>query len=591
MTATTASAAGRLIVLLPTQSGRIATLELETGELGRVARFNLVLRNDGDSVGRLRIQLFPDRGGTVSLRSSDAAPFPSNRPVLFSPRSDLVSGQFVLRPRRTVRLPLRIGISASESRPVVGVLVAELISRRRVAPALVRVRAEPSSTAPTAPSPQPSKLTLRGTRSLPLGLGDDAVDVTDAPRIWVPGEASAARALLSGAGNELEIRLGDALEGTESPPLGMVEQPVEIVGGAQAGTYTGRLELRPGEPSGVDVEAQIRDHFFWAVAAISVAAALGGLLTTWWQRRRRRQILINELDRAVNEYADALAAPRDGSPVERLDGPFDPAAIAALKSTIGRAQTGDEFEAATEEVRSVRNAGRRWMEIDATARRVLDADKGTPKVATPVRGDNREVLARTRFPGDDEKHVSELINRLRRQERIALAFRRAWDQNPLVALVKYVDGAYAADASTADLLHELADVDADDRVLLVEYGVEQPEQEQVLKAVQERRDAYFAQRQRALDTVRVLEPGEEKPVETPAQVERRIRVWDWWLATTTAAITIVAFAVTLYDSDFGSWEDYLKAIGAGFGTQAAGAAVWSLFPILSSYRLPPKKPA
>jgi len=54
-------------------------------------------------------------------------------------------------------------------------------------------------------------------------------------------------------------------------------------------------------------------------------------------------------------------------------------------------------------------------------------------------------------------------------------------------------------------------------------------------------------------------------------------------------LTILGFFATLYDADFGTWTDYAKAAGAGVGSQAVGAAVWSLFPGLRSYQLPPPK--
>jgi hypothetical protein len=77
-----------------------------------------------------------------------------------------------------------------------------------------------------------------------------------------------------------------------------------------------------------------------------------------------------------------------------------------------------------------------------------------------------------------------------------------------------------------------------------------------------------------------------KPIEllTPKAIEHRVRMFDWAVALITGAVTLIAFLLTSYGQEFGSFSDYAKAFTAGFLGQAAAAIAWNLFPPFRSYR-------
>jgi hypothetical protein len=81
--------------------------------------------------------------------------------------------------------------------------------------------------------------------------------------------------------------------------------------------------------------------------------------------------------------------------------------------------------------------------------------------------------------------------------------------------------------------------------------------------------------------------------ELPARaLERRVRMFDWWVALAAGLVTLLAYLLTIYDNNFGTPSDYAKTFVAGFLGQLAGAAVaWNLFPPFRSYRATRTSPA
>jgi hypothetical protein len=142
------------------------------------------------------------------------------------------------------------------------------------------------------------------------------------------------------------------------------------------------------------------------------------------------------------------------------------------------------------------------------------------------------------------------------------------------------------DTQTAILIGAL------DRVPEAERGLPSDE----LAAVLLRLHEAIAPRQiQRADAARAMSAPSAQPMivrqPSPEQIARPVRRWDWPIAIATFVVTIFAFVLTVYDDDFGAWEDYAKAFTAGLLGQVGGAALWNLFPALRSYRLPVPKVA
>nr|MDQ3823653.1 LapA family protein [Actinomycetota bacterium] len=594
--AASAATHGRLSILAPGAGARAVTLELDRTPLGREGALNLVVRNDGSTPGRVRVRFFPDaRGRVVPLQEPGTRTFPRTHPVLFSTSKPLTAGRFALRPAAIRALPLLLGIANdAKAEAADGVLVIDLRDRPAVRPAVLRIRGSiPQAAAPKVPAAQPAKVVVRVTRWWPLSLRDDERRVHDSPRAWVPGTPSTARALLSGDGHEIEVKLGAANASADTPP-GLKQQPVELVGGADAGTYTGDLVLVTGGTEKVAVEAKVRDFVLWPLLAVAIGAILGGFATTWWQLRRRNDILVAELRRARDEYRKALADRPPDSPLSPLDGPLTDEAVTALEKEIAAAREGEEFDALTERVRSIRNEARQWAEIETAVEKLLAAHEATPRRAPDVRGDSEAVLAQTRWLPSTAEGIAELVRRLRRQERLARSFTSAYHLHEEGAIAAYRPDAYESDTKTAECLGSLAQVQVPpeiqlDRAAFLEEldprDADRRTLDRFMLNLIERRTREQEARPRTFELlVRDIPPSQ-----TPEEIERGVRVWDKRLAALAFAGTVLTYFIAKYDADFGSWEDYVTAFGAGFGGQAVGAAVWSLFPALRSYALPAAK--
>jgi hypothetical protein len=336
---------------------RVVQLELHRSKLGRVGFLNVIVRNDSSVGGRLRIRFYPEnRGRAVPVEAPGTGTFPRLRPVLFSPRASITGKRLRLPPHRLVAVQLRLGVANDAlANAANGVLIIDLRRHHGVQAAVLRVRANITAPKTATPSAQPKKVTLRVTRWLPLGIGDTHRSVDNSPRVWVPGKASQARTLISSSGDDAEVKLGGA-ETKGSAPAGLVQQRVKLIGGVNAGTYSGELPLVAGGSDKVSVEAQVRDFFLWPLFVLTVTAGIGGYGATWWQGKRRRDILVSELRRARNEYQNAFASRPPNSPVEALEARFPQADLEQLENDIASATESDEIDAVTKRVRAYRDA-------------------------------------------------------------------------------------------------------------------------------------------------------------------------------------------------------------------------------------------
>jgi hypothetical protein len=559
--------------------------ELHRGPLGRVGVLNVLVRNDSSIGGRLRIRFYPDnRGRAVPVQPAGGRPFPRLSPVLFAKRASVTEHRLRLPPHRLVALQLRLGVAKDALADAAsGALVIDLRKHRGIRAAVLRVRGNISQAAKAAaPSAQPKKVTLQVTRWWPLGIGDRHRTVDNSPRVWAPGKSSNARTLLSSPSDDVEVMLGPK-DAKASPPTDLVQQRVKLVGGVNAGTYSGELPLVAGGSDELSVEAQVRDFFLWPLLVLAIAAFIGGYGTTWWPARRQRDLLIAELRRAKGDYEQAWRNRPPDSPVEPLDETFPPPSEDEIKG----AQTPDEIDAATERVRSFRDAVARWIDVETAAGKLMTVV--IPERAAEVQADIAGVLAETRVLGDDPGAIERLVDKLRRQERLARAFATAFARNEDGAIAAYSKHPRAAesDSETARALADLALVQVEPELLIRRYGIDLDLEPSELLA----RADFERPRLRLLPQVPIVLRPEIPPTVTPEQIKRGVRISDRRLALLVFLLTILGFFATLYDADFGSWTDYANAAGAGIGSQAVGAAVWSLFPGLRSYSLPPPKKA
>jgi hypothetical protein len=561
LTATqTASAAGGRITLLGTKAAQVATLEENASPLGRVARIVLLVRNDSKQKGRLGITFYARSGGRLPLGTLGGTPFRGARPVFYSPNRQLVSGVRI-KPRAIVPLSVRIGIAKhAPATTADGVLVVALAGRPSVRPAVVRVRGRiPPAPAPApTPASKPEKVTLRITRFLPFGWRTDWFH-RNKPTIWVSGITSDAETLISSdSGGEMRVKLTSG-NSSASAPEGFVVQRVDVEKADRPGSYDGALVLRPDGSDKVTVDAKVQDLIIWPLLLLVIAGLIGGYGTIEWQMQRRRKVLRAEIGRAVNQYRP------NGSSIGPLDGNLDDDGVGQLRIDIELATDADELDDVTRRVRAVRDDVYRWLEIEKAARRLSELNEQIPEDADAVLDDAENALLQTVRIPSDATGMNDVLEKLRREAQIVLAFLAAVEfrrQHPNgtdpLDVYGLNRGAYASAAATHDLLIALAKLRP---VRAGELGLPaEPAAPAGVPVIQ---------------------------VRSPEQIERDVRHWDWALALLTLLITALGAVVTVYDGDFGSFADYAKVVSVGFLGQFGGATLWALFPTLRSYRLGP----
>jgi hypothetical protein len=572
----TASAAGGRITLLGTTRAQVALLEENASPLGRAAGITLLVRNDSKQTGRLGITFYPRSGGRLPLGTLGGTPFRGARPVFYSPNRRLVLGVRI-KPKAIVPLSLRIGIAKKAPATTAdGVLVVALAGRPSVRPAVVRVRGRIPPTPAPAPAPtpasKPAKVTLRITRFLPFGWRKDWFH-RNKPVIWVSGTTSDAETLISSdSGGEMRVKLISGNSGA-SAPEGFVVQRVDVEKADRAGSYDGELVLRPDGSDKVTVAAKVQDLIIWPLLLLVIAGLIGGYGTIEWQMRRRRKVLRAEFGRALSQYRP------NGSPIGPLDGNLDDDAIGQLRIDIEVATDADELDDVTRRVRAVRDDVHRWLEIEKAARRLSDLNEEIPEDADVVLDDAENALLQTVRIPSDATGMNDVLEQLRREARIVLAFlaavefrRRHPNGTDPLDVYGLKKGAYASEAATHDLLVALAKLRLEPQVT--------------------RRELFLPEELEALLPLRAERAGVPViQVRSPEQIEREVRHWDWALALLTLLITALGSVITVYDGDFGSFADYAKVVSVGFLGQFGGATLWALFPALRSYRIGPTKPA
>jgi hypothetical protein len=577
---------GRLVVLGAVE--REILLEDAVGRDGRIGRLTLLVRNDSRRPVRLRVRFIPDGADQpIRLRRLTDAPFRAEVPSLYTNRAALAAGNLTIRPRRAVLVPLRLGVGESADAAIAdGILVFAAQADPRVGPAVIRttgrIFAAPEQQALSA---QPTSVTIAVRRWFPGGLFEGWRRVEE-PRIWVPGEASNTLTLLaSSAGHSMKARLVEA-EDTQPVPDGLTEQRLVVADLSAVGTYAGNLELEPGSDK-IAVEAKVRDIILWPLVIVGVGALIGGYGATRFQRWRTRRLLLAEVERVRAEYQSR----KETSPIGPPPAAASDEALTGLTSEISSAQSSEELDELTERVRGARDAVRVWRAIDTAARAVIEVSH-VPPDADVVDTDTQASLDATKWLSDDVAAATRVAAALRRQQRILRAFARAYASWPEEAIRRYRvhTGAFGDDAKTAVLVGSLERTpEQPDLIFVLPDQDEPPFVADYLESLRQG-DRLLAST--TLDAFGVAPARHVTHVElSPEQIERPVRRWDRRIAIATFFLTILAFVLSVYDDDFGTWDDYAKALGAGLLGQVGGAALWNLFPGLRSYRLPLAKPS
>jgi len=562
---------------------------------GKIGRLTLLVRNESDRSVLLRVRFYPDGGDLpIRLRALTDSPFPTDVPALYTSRIKLAAGRLSVPRRHTTVVPLRFGVGEDAKASVVnGTLVFAAQADPRVQSAFARVTGQlPPAAEQKSPSAQPPKVALRVQRWFPGGI-HDRLRLVEEPLVWVPGGKSEALVLLaSTSGHSMKAQL---VESDENPPVpaGMVEQRLTVKDLNAVGTYAGTLTLEPGGTNTVAVEAKVRDVILWPLIVAGLGAALGGYAVTRGQRWRTRQLLRSELARARSMYGEHSPDSPIGSP----GGPTSPAAIAGLETSIASAKSEDELDELTGSVRQVRDAIALWLTIDSGARRLAALlNEGFAHGVDAVERDTHDVLDATAWIPDDAKTAAAIVTQLRRQEAILRAFEDAYRLWPGLATRVYErehhKEAWQDDGKTAQLIGELGRIEEEPDLIVVVVGEGGGREEAETVQTELALTAALDDIQRFPGIGSLAEPVATTNVHlTSEQLERPVRRWDLATALVTFLATVLVFVLGIYSDSFGTWEDYAKALTAGFVGQIGGAALWNLFPALRSYRLPVAKPA
>jgi hypothetical protein len=358
------------------------------------------------------------------------------------------------------------------------------------------------------------------------------------------------------------------------------------------GTYSGDLTLAPGGTDKVSLTVDVGDWILYPLIVVGLSALGGGFGVGLWQVSRRRQLLRARLDRIVRDYVSARSSWPKDDPQYLLDDELSDEAVTSLKTRIAATKEDADFDSLTAATLDLADDVSRWRQVDHGTRELLKLRHDLPGDAPDVTADTDSALDNTHLKPTDDVASAHLVGKLTRQARIAREFLRveklfanhrpapdpALDPRRAYAAHRH---AYLDDMHTEALLREL------ERLRHQLQQAPRTRYKTLLEAVAP------ARVEDELDLATVIEqtlPAQEQlpkiPKEDPARIERRVRMWDWILASVTAGLTILGFTFTIYSDHFGTWEDYGKALVAGFGGQLAGATIaWNAFPPLRSYTL------
>ena len=410
---------------------------------------------------------------------------------------------------------------------------------------------------------------------------------------------------------------------------GQVRVDVDVDEADEPGRYEGKLVFGDSpEAVGVSVTAVVRTTIWMAILVIFLGVLAGQLVPRLLERYRLRAQLKRDLKQTVERYADArgISTRTDSSGMDRLIGrwAWDPTnrvdtddRASRIARTLAVTGSPDELRDLDQDVRSLEEQTRRWLEVEQAASRVREVSalhlperEGAEQVFsnTPPGLATRAVLthAYTEVRTDEEvdARVSEL-DALREvlpdaqaiwryqyqldQLNVSRQSRSRWELKSLWPAT-YPGG----DTAFEDLAARLTA--ARDRL------------ERAVKRAKEQKPDAPGQAVPGDDGEPVdgqMNPPSAPPRGRPSRWARArgfaraptrwARLWlpELIISLTAMAVASAAYALTLYGETWGSEEDYITAFAAGFfGRVAVDVARLQLFrPARQRRGVPPTTPA
>jgi hypothetical protein len=579
-----------LILVNPIEDTAQLTLSRHEDDT-RTADLSLVVRNSSPKFGGLlRVRFFTKDGAISELVPELPDPLPNNRPALTTPNQSrfISTGQ-----TRPFRVTFTVSPQANPS-VLDGHLIVTVESRQarsNVEPLVVATQGAFASTPATGKKgPQPPKPTLVVTSWWPLRHSRLQ---GERQRVFVlPSRAEQLdrrEVVVLGAddtGEQLRVVLRTTGPEGSANGLTPAELKVDQVGGPA--TYKGDLILGSDELDKLALTVHVRDLVLWPLLLLAVGALLGGYGTRWWENKRRQSLLIARARRAYNAYADAVKDRRPEIPPPRPD-PDPKTRLDTMIVAIKQSDTDEQYNEQVDAVAAYETELRQWLRI-AKAAEVLDPSE-VP--AGDLQHDVRLMDRALGRPPKDSAAREGLADRAERLAELVDAFVPVWNlwvsrgmPDDLDPNECYSAGAHATEGSQRRVFDCL---DEKREALEAQPPVET---EPVREGVR-----FFMAPTGPIEFVQRFAGGLWNRFDElqPEAVERRVRMFDWWVALAAGLITLLAYLLTVYDNNFGTPGDYAKTFTAGFVGQLAGATIaWNLFPPFRSYRATrttPAKPA
>jgi hypothetical protein len=616
--ATAAAPAPRGLTLL-SEKTQTLTFATASGAVER-APFVVVVRNDSDETTAVVVRYLGAGAPTVGLVATGPARAPrptAARLVLIRRGAADVGAHDVAR--------LRLEMRRSGTKPAVdGVLVVALAAVPRAAPLTVSLA---DAKAPDAPVGFEQKaVTLKVTRRWGpfVGVCERALAwIAGCPRQRLSGTSTrtAARGvatrstlLTSGSGDTLTLK-ATPVAGSTDPP----QATLAVVDVPRSGRYTGQFVIDPTakEPKATEVTVGVQDSLLWPLLAVLLGALVGGVLVKRYDVHRGGKLLRASLEDAVEPYRDEkrrtnavpepLRRPRrfyldetipDSGRVyprwrrtRRRDEPLVPK---LYRQTFA---IGDNAELASAAVAIQALVARfgRWQQLNA-AYHVLVAQLQTPPDATPpappgtkIRDDCDFLLDMTAVEPAYDDQAKALAQKLSEQAAVVDVYAAAkaklpsaqWaarhpiaDPDAIYGNAAPVEARTPADWQTLRyaLLRALRLLGHPEGVAAIERECAAPSNKLLEDIIVDQRLGF-----EPLEPLRRFGRAAVLRFESPEQIRRVVRRWDWAVFWLVAVLTALGYLLPFYTGkDYGSVEDYLTAFAAGAVIPAAIG--WALLP-------------
>jgi hypothetical protein len=572
------------LVLVPEAKAPV-TIVLVSSKRARVGMLTLLVKNESSAKGRLRLRFFVEKTGVYSdLVGSRLDRPPRDRPAFYNEKDNMA-----IASQQTRLLQLRFAVSPDAEATVLnGLLVLTLKPEKRakVARVTVQTLGQFATGAPTGTEPaQPTSPSMVVTSLLPFGhwvLWGEHQEV----RIPAKTDESIDRKQVAILGSDSAGLLRATLtarNSDEGKSDGLTPARIVVDQVGRSDKYSGNLFVGPAASEKLALTVHVRDWFFWPLFVLGIGAFLGGFGTRRWEERRRRALLDKRAKEAYEVYAPHAKRP-DGSPPPPLD-PDPKDRLQSLLAAIGQAKTDEEYNARVDEVASYEADLRDWLRMARAADGLQWQEP--PSEAKSLAEDVEDMIAWLAVPPDEPAGRDELADQAERLVEILHAFIPVWQlwndrQRPdlLNPAGLYRRKAFASDQATLRVRRSLEERRRDILHWQPPEGAITPEEHAFLLRAMPSRLAQGLDRGGLGQML-------WRPVEqlSPKAIEHRVRMFDWAVALITGAVTLVAFLLTKYGQEFGSFSDYAQAFTAGFLGQLAGAAIaWNLFPPFRSYR-------